>query len=140
VEVVIGLHYNEIVVEYFLKILSYSDKIKSFNLERLEIESYLDYNYNRPGTFLVTPAPSNIKGGQKHLPNSNHNHNINCPEQYKNTRRRVIILQESETYLKILASLVLPSFSRSHHSPPHKFCVTNTNNAISVFDLTPYVE
>jgi hypothetical protein len=36
----IGPYYNKIVVEYPTEIESYSDKIISCNLERLEIESY----------------------------------------------------------------------------------------------------
>jgi hypothetical protein len=49
---------------------------------------------NDPRTFLITPAPLDIKGGKGHHPNQNNNDNTNCHEQYKNIGRMTIILCE----------------------------------------------
>jgi hypothetical protein len=60
------------------------------------------------------------RGTPKKTSPRNSNHHINCHEQYKNTGRRVIIIRAAWTCLKLLASPVLPSFSRSHNQPYSK--------------------
>jgi hypothetical protein len=72
-------------------------------------------------TFFCNSFPLDIKEEQT-PPNFNYNHNINCHDQYKNTWCRDIILRNIWTYLKILTSPVLLSFSRSRDHPVQIHC------------------
>jgi hypothetical protein len=63
----------------------------------------------------------------------NFNHYINCHVQYKNTWCRAIILREAWTCLKILASLVLPSSSRSRDHPYSKSLSQTTTGTLMIF-------
>jgi hypothetical protein len=82
----------------------------------------LDYNCNQPGDFPYNPCSLGYIRRAEHPLNSKHNCNINCSKQYKNIGRRVIILWEARTCLKIIVSLVLPSFSRFCDHPVQIHC------------------
>jgi hypothetical protein len=75
---------------------------------------------NRLSYLPCNLAPLDIKGGVEAPLEKNYQHNINCHEQYKKTRRMTIILREVWTCLKILASPVLPSISWSDDHPYSK--------------------